>query len=206
MNAWSEHQGLSVCLPLNNIDTDQLIPARFMSRPRTQGYGDVLLHDVRQNDNGQPDPNFVLNRHPDASVLVAGQNFGSGSSREAAAYALIDAGIKVVIAPSFADIFSANAVNNGLLPARISEANLAMLYSAIDEQAIPVNVSLNRSVIELKNHVVNFDIDSGSREKLINGWDDIDLTLKHQPIIKAYSDQRYSQNRWAWPDAGDSDV
>ena len=112
MAGWSTHTGTAVYLPRDNVDTDQLIPARFMSTPRSEGYGKFLLHDLRRDDRGDLDPDFPLNSHPDASVLIAGANFGSGSSREAAVYALVDAGFRAVIAPSFGDIFASNAVNN----------------------------------------------------------------------------------------------
>ena len=109
-------------LPLSNVDTDQLIPARFMSRPRSEGYGDFLLHDLRRGEAGALDPAFPLNAHPGAGILVARRNFGCGSSREAAVYALADFGFACVIAPSFGDIFASNAVNNGLLPATVPGA------------------------------------------------------------------------------------
>ena len=103
MSGWSKHIGSAVALDLENIDTDQLIPARFMSTPRSEGYAPFLLHDLRHEADGQLVPDFPLNRFPDASVLVARRNFGSGSSREAAVYALVDFGFRAVIAPSFGD-------------------------------------------------------------------------------------------------------
>lgn len=199
MSGWRKHEGLAVCLPLNNIDTDQLIPARFMSRPRVDGYGDFLFHDIRQNTNSQPDPKFVLNRHPQASVLITGQIFGSGSSREAAVYALVDAGIHVVIAHSFADIFAANAVNNGLLPACIKDTDLSLLNKMVGENILAASIDLAQSIICIAGLEVEFSIDSSSREKLINGWDDIDLTLKHQTLINDYSKHKYRHASWAWP-------
>ncbi len=117
MTGWTKIEGRAVALAQANVDTDQLIPARFMSAPRSAGYGAFLLHDARQDQ-----ADHVLNRHTRADVLITRRNFGSGSSREAAVYALVDFGIKAVFAPSFGDIFQSNAVNNGLLPARLSEA------------------------------------------------------------------------------------
>ena len=111
MAGWSEHSGFCLALPRDNIDTDQLIPARFMSAPRSAGYGDFLFHDMRRDADGAPDPTFPLNGAVDVSVLVTGRNFGTGSSREAASYALLDGGIRAVIAESFGDIFAANAIN-----------------------------------------------------------------------------------------------
>ena len=120
-------------LGIASIDTDQLIPARFMKRPRSEGYGGFLLHDLRRDEDGVEKPDFPLNRAPwsDAPILVARRNFGSGSSREAAVYALVDAGIRVVVAPTFGDIFAANAVQNGLLPAVIDEAEAEELLHVL---------------------------------------------------------------------------
>ena len=109
MAGWSTDKGMAVCLPQANIDTDQLIPARFMSVPRAQGYGRFLLHDMRREETGDLNADFPLNAQEGISVLVAGRNFGSGSSREAAVYALVDSGIRAVFAPSFGDIFASNA-------------------------------------------------------------------------------------------------
>ncbi len=121
MTGWTEHKGQATALDIENVDTDQLIPARFMSTPRADGYGGFLLHDLRFDSQGGPHADFPLNRNPETSILIGRRNFGSGSSREAAVYALADFGIRAVIAPSFGDIFAANCVNNGLLPAQVSE-------------------------------------------------------------------------------------
>lgn len=117
MSGWTTHTGAPLTLAQDNTDTDQLIPARFMSAPRSQGYGDFLLYDTRHHPDGTPNDHPLNHARP--TVLITGRNFGSGSSREAAVYALVDFGIRVVLAPSFGDIFASNAVNNGLLPARI---------------------------------------------------------------------------------------
>ena len=126
---------LGVALPAANVDTDQLIPARFMKEPRSVGYGQFLLHDVRHDEQGQRVPNVMLN-HPMASkaeVMVSRRNFGAGSSREAAVYALVDDGFRCVVAPSFGDIFASNAVNNGLLPAVVTEEAAEQLLQALAE-------------------------------------------------------------------------
>ena len=127
MGGWTKHSGLIVGLDRENVDTDQLIPARFMATPRSAGYGDVLLYDTCRDAADAPVPEFPINKYPSASIQVSRRNFGSGSSREAAVYALADFGFRVVVAPSFSDIFAGNAVNNGLLPARVDavEALLA---------------------------------------------------------------------------------
>ena len=201
MSGWTRHTGLAVALPVEGIDTDQLIPARFMSRPRSAGYGDYLLHDMRRTD-GALDPGFPLNR-PEAegaSILVAGRNCGAGSSREAAVYALIDAGFRAVIAPSFGDIFARNAVNNGLLPARVSEADAARLEEALtapDEGT----VDLDAGTIAVGGVMVGFDLDAVSREKLKRGWDDIDLTRAKAGAIAAHRAGLKDTRPWLWPRA-----
>ena len=199
MTGWTTHAGLAVCLALDDVDTDQLIPARFMSRPRADGYGDVLLHDLRRDGRGEPDPGFPLERHPEASVLIAGRNFGSGSSREAAVYALVDAGIRVVVASGFGDIFAANAVNNGLLPALVDEADRVRLHGAVGTGAVEATVSLERARLSLGSLTVAFELDDTRRAKLVNGWDDIDLTLAREADIARFSERRRREAGWVWP-------
>ena len=191
MSGWSTHAGLAVGLPMENIDTDQLIPARFMSAPRSEGYGRFLLHDVRGTEGFPLDAPGAEG----ASILVAGRNFGSGSSREAAVYALVDAGFRVVIAPSFGDIFAANAVNNGLLPAR---ADPAALWSVLPAR---LSVDLTAQTVTGAGVALRFDIDPVWREKILNGWDDIDLTASHRDEIRAFADARRAAAPWVWPAA-----
>lgn len=197
MTGWTTHQGRAVALPLENVDTDQLIPARFMSAPRSAGYGGFLLHDLRR-DGGALRPEFPLNQPQaqGASVLVARRNFGGGSSREAAVYALVDAGFRVVIAPSFGDIFSGNAVNNGLLPARVAEAEVERLLAACPTELV---VDLEGLTIAGVGEEIGFSLDPVWRQKLINGWDDIDLTASHRAAIAAYAEARRKQKPWIWP-------
>jgi len=199
VKGWSTHTGLAVRLALDDVDTDQLIPARFMSRSRADGYGDQLLHDLRRDARGEPDPDFPLARHPQASVLIAGRSFGSGSSREAAVYALVDAGIRVVVASGFGDIFAANAVNNGLLPARVDEVDRVRLDDAVGERAVRAAVSLERATVSLDALTVAFELDDTRRTKLINGWDDIDLTLAREADIARFRERRRREASWAWP-------
>lgn len=187
-------------LALDNVDTDQIIPARFMKRSRAEGYGPVLLHDLRFDEAGTPRPDFVLNtpRHAGAKVLVAGRNFGSGSSREAAVYALWDYGIRCVIAPSFGDIFASNAVKNGLLPARVSEDDAATLQawlnSANDTQ---LQVDLESCTITAGGQTIPFSIDPVRRTQLLNGWDDIDLTRERAAAIASFRTARAQAEPWA---------
>ncbi len=198
MAGWTRHQGLAVGLPFENVDTDQLIPARFMSAPRSEGYGKFLLHDLRHDADGAPVPDFPLNdpAAQGASVLVARRNFGGGSSREAAVYALVDGGFRVVIAPSFGDIFAGNAVNNGLLPARVSEAEAEALLEALP---VDLAVDLEACTITAGDRVIEFAIDPVWRTKLINGWDDIDLTRAHAQEITDFIAARRGARPWIWP-------
>lgn len=197
MTGWTHHTGLAAGLPLEGIDTDQLIPARFMSAPRSAGYGGFLLHDLRR-DGDRLRADFPLNQPQatGASVLIARRNFGGGSSREAAVYALVDAGFKVVVAPSFGDIFASNAVNNGLCPARVAEADVERLLTACP---VPLTVDLNRLAILGVGEAIGFALDPVWRQKLMHGWDDIDLTASHAAAISAFADERRAQAPWVWP-------
>lgn len=189
MSGWTRHEGLAVGLPRQRIDTDQLIPARFMARPRSAGYGQFLLHDLR----AEPDFPLAAPEARGASILVTGRDFGGGSSREAAVYALVDAGFRVVIAPSFGDIFAANAVNNGLLPARAATADLLGRLPA------RLRVDLQTQTITGAGLELPFTIDRVSVTKLINGWDDIDLTTVHRAAIAAFAARRKASAPWLWP-------
>lgn len=199
MNGWTTHTGRAIALDLENVDTDQLIPARFMSTPRSEGYGPFLMHDMRHDSDGKPLPDFPLNRWPNASVLVTHRNFGSGSSREAAVYALIDFGIRAVIAPSFGDIFRSNAVNNGLLPAQVApEVTEAMIARLADGEAV-AEIDLSSQSLTVGDQTARFDLDGVWREKLVNGWDDIDLTKKHGAEIAAFRAELFDMRPWAFP-------
>lgn len=193
MSGWCKIDGQAVALDQANVDTDQLIPARFMSQPRSAGYGDFLLHDMRGDD-----PDHILNRHR-ADVLITRRNFGSGSSREAAVYALVDFGIRAVFAPSFGDIFSGNAVNNGLLPARLSEDQIDQLIGQLGRDAQQVSVDLETGKAVIGGIAVDFDLDPVWQQKLINGWDDIDLTARHHERIKTFRAARVAAHPWALP-------
>jgi 3-isopropylmalate/(R)-2-methylmalate dehydratase small subunit len=188
-------------LPLANVDTDQLIPARFMKRPRSAGYGDFLLHDLRFDAEGAPRPDFPLNHaaRQGARVLVARRNFGGGSSREAAVYALVDYGIRCVLAPSFGDIFSSNAVNTGLLPARITEEAAEALLAWLEGNGDAMTVDLEARQVKAGDQVIDFAIDPVWRTKLLNGWSDIDLTLSHGEAIEAFAQADAARRPWVLP-------
>lgn len=189
-----------VGLPHANVDTDQLIPARFMKEPRSVGYGQFLLYDVRRDAQGVLESDFALNR-PHASraeVLVARRNFGAGSSREAAVYALVDDGFRCVIAPSFGDIFASNAVNNGLLPAVVAEEDAERLLQALEGDEM-VRVDLNEQRIRIGTLAVGFDINPVWRTRLLNGWDDIDMTRQHDRNIDEFANTYAERFPWAQP-------
>lgn len=199
MSGWRNYTGTAIALDVENIDTDQLIPARFMSTPRAQGYGGFLLHDMRFDADGTPVADAPLNRHPGASVLVTQRNFGTGSSREAAVYALVDFGIRAVIAPSFGDIFAANAVNNGLLPARVAPEVAMAMIAQLGDDAGDARLDLTAQTVTVAGHTVPFTLDPVWREKLINGWDDIDLTAQHAREIAAHRARASQMQPWAFP-------
>ena len=196
MPGWTVHEGAALGLDRESVDTDQLIPARFMVTPRAEGYGRFLLHDLRYDADGTPVADFPINRHPEASILVSRRNFGSGSSREAAVYALVDFGIRVVIAPSFGDIFAGNAVNNGLLPARVDSVD--DLLDALGQETLAARADLETQTVTVGDTTLPFQIGSAAREKLINGWDDIDLTRTHGDAIAAFRAARAAAAPWAF--------
>lgn len=189
-------------LGLANVDTDQLIPARFMKRSRAEGYGPYLLHDLRFNEAGGARQGFPLSDpgFAGAKVLVARRNFGTGSSREAAVYALWDFGIRCVVAPSFGDIFASNAVKNGLLPALVSDEAAEQLLAYLAATTAPeLTVDLETKRVAGGQLSVPFDIDPVRRQQLLNGWDDIDLTLQHLPEIEGYANRRNRERPWVKP-------
>lgn len=187
-------------LPQANIDTDQLIAARFMSRPRSEGYGDYLLHAQRFDDDGNQRPECPLNqpRYAGSAVIVALRNFGSGSSREAAVYALVDFGIRCVIAPSFGDIFASNAVNNGLLPAVVTEADTEQLLARLAHDA-RLRIDLAARTITAGEVIISFRIDPVWQMKLLNGWDDLDLTASYGADIDCFFERDRQLRPWAQP-------
>lgn len=197
---------VSIACPLDraNIDTDQLIPARFMKRSRAEGYGDYLLHDLRRDDAGALDPRFPLNdpRWSGAQILIAGRNFGGGSSREAAVYALADFGIRCVIAPSIGDIFGNNAINNGLLPVILAESDCRRLSDLVRQGDGVLTVDLEAQEIRCGTAGMAFAIDPVRRMKLLNGWDDIGLTASRSADIAAFRRRDGVSRPWAYPAPG----
>jgi 3-isopropylmalate/(R)-2-methylmalate dehydratase small subunit len=188
--------------PLNlpNINTDMILPARYLKLPRSPELGRVLFYDLRRDARGDEDPNFLLNQPiwRDAKILIAGRNFGGGSSREAAVYALYEAGFRCVIAPSFGDIFSHNCVKNGLLAAVVAEADATELNAAAAADSnLPVTVDLEQQTITRGNRRFRFAIDPVGRSQLLNGWDDVDLTESHRDRIAAFAAADRTRRPWA---------
>jgi len=177
-------------LPIENIDTDQIIPARFLKATTREGFGDNLFRDWRYNADDTPKADFVLNNptYADTQILVAGKNFGMGSSREHAAWAIHDYGFKVVISSFFADIFKNNALNTFVLPAQVSDAFLAEIFKAIDaDPHTPITVDLANQTITLANGLnESFDINTYKKTCLMNGYDDIDYLLSLKEEIKRF--------------------
>ena len=189
-------------LDLPNVNTDQILPARFLKVPRSAELGRLLFYDLRRDAGGAERPDFPLNQPiwRDAKILVAGRNFGGGSSREAAVYALYEAGIRCVIAPSFGDIFAENAVKNGLLAAVFSESQVIELSAAISaEPARPLTVDLEQQAVVCGNRTLDFAIDPVSRNQLLNGWDDVDLTESYKDRITAFKTADRTRRPWARP-------
>ena len=189
-------------LMVPNVNTDQILPARYLKLPRSRGLGSVLFHDFRRDAEGNERADFPLNQeaYRDAKILLAKRNFGGGSSREAAVYALFDHGFRCVIAPSFGDIFAQNAVKNGLLTAVVLEpeiTELAAVVSANPEQEM--NVDLERQMISCANLSCAFTIDPVSRNQLLNGWDDVDLTDIYREQIATFRTKDKSFRPWVTP-------
>lgn len=191
------HRGVVAPLNRPNIDTDQIIPKQFLKRIERTGFGEFLFYDWRYGEDGKPNPEFVLNRPPytQASILVTGPNFGCGSSREHAPWALMDFGIRVVIAASFADIFYQNCFKNGLLPLTLPQPEVDRIFQAI-EQADPgtglyLTVDVERLLVHDDRHQLEipFALDPYLQETLLHGLDDIARTLKHEALIAAYEAQ-----------------
>ncbi len=180
----------AVPLPIENIDTDQIIPARFLKATTRDGFGENLFRDWRYDKAGQPKADFVLNNPKySGSILVGGMNFGSGSSREHAAWAILDYGFKVVVSSFFADIFKANTLNNGLLPVQVSAAFLSKIFSAIEnDPAASLKVDLAEQLISIEatGESESFDINPYKKKCLLNGYDDIDYLLKIKDKIAEF--------------------
>lgn len=179
----------AVPLSIENIDTDQIIPARFLKAITREGFGDNLFRDWRYDSNGNPKTDFVLNNPTySGKILVAGKNFGCGSSREHAAWAIYDAGFRVVISSFFADIFKNNALNNALLPVQVSDAFLKKVFAVIEKDpGVHIKVDLEKQTVTLPDGASeSFEINPYKKACLINGYDDIDYLLSLHDEIKQF--------------------
>ena len=184
----------AIPLAIENIDTDQIIPARFLKATDKKGFGDNVFRDWRFDKNGNTNTAFSLNNSSySGSILIAGDNFGCGSSREHAAWALVGYGFKVIVSSFFADIFKGNALNNGLLPLQVTPSFLAILMKTVQENPeTKIEVDLENQTISLSDTNVyeNFDIDPYKKTCMINGYDDIDYLLSKKEMIEAFEIQR----------------
>ena len=190
--------------PINqtNLNTDQILPARYLKWTRAMGIGKVLFQDLRFDAEGKENPDFPVNKPAwrNAKIVVGARNFGCGSSREAAVYALYDYGVRCVIAPSFGDIFSGNAIQNGLVLAMVTDDEAAEIMAALQRAPeLPVTVDLERQVIVCGNRTYNFSIDPVRRMRLLNGWDDIALTESYRDRIATFKADDQARRPWAIP-------
>ncbi len=182
-------QSRAIPLPAENIDTDQIIPARFLKSIDRKGFGNNLFRDWRFNvHTGELNPEFVLNKPQfTGEILVAGNNFGCGSSREHAAWALTDYGFKVIVSSYFADIFKGNALNNGLLPVKVSEDFLkAILEGITNDPQLEIKVDVEQQAVIFNGRTENFELDSYKKICLLNGYDDIDFLISRKEAIKEF--------------------
>ena len=195
----------AIAIDMPNVDTDQIIPARFLWRSRGDGFGDLLFNDLRTDPSGAQKPDFILNRPEAASaqILVADRNFGCGSSREHAVWALIDAGFRVVIAPSFGDIFFNNSFKNGLLPIVLPEARCQALRAALHRApGAPLSVDLESQTVTGPAGINDgggndhFDVDPFRKRLLLSGMDDITFTMTQQESIAAFEDRYRADLPW----------
>lgn len=192
MSSFTEMKGKVAAMDRTNVDTDQIIPKQFLKRIEKTGFGQYLFYDWRYKPNGELDESFELN-HPDtkgASILIANENFGCGSSREHAPWALLDYGFKVIIAPSFADIFKQNCLKNGILPVVLPEKDVSYLLKKASGPAYELTVSLEQKrIYDDQGFEAEFNITPYWYNMLLNGWDEIELTLQLEGSIKVFEEK-----------------
>lgn len=189
MKAFTNIRSSFVPLPIENIDTDQIIPARFLKATTREGFGKNLFRDWRyfQDDESQPKPDFVLNQQQySGEILVAGKNFGCGSSREHAAWSVIDYGFSVVVSSFFADIFKNNALNNGLLPVQVSDEFLQKIFLLDPTDTLSIDLQNQTISIDKSGESASFEISEYKKTCLLNGYDDIDYLINMRPEIEAF--------------------
>lgn len=200
MKPISGHSGIAAPLPLSDINTDLIYPQQFLRKPDREAMGQFLFHSLRYRPDGTPDPDFILNQEPydAATILVAGRNFGSGSSREHAPWALKSFGFRCLIAPMFADIFRANCVNNGIMPLAVDEADLASLLGAVENpQEARLSVDLERREIQhARLGTLRFAINDSDRDRLLKGKDLIADALGEIEAIEAHERKSAAEAPW----------
>ena len=201
MEKFNTLQGIAAPFPMVNVDTDRIIPARFLKTIKKTGLGKNLFNELRYNGDGSEKPEFILNKpaYREARILVAGDNFGCGSSREHAPWALIDFGIRCVIAPSFADIFNNNASKNGMLLIALPQETVDRLMEDAEKGGnARLSVDLEKQqIVRPDGEVIDFDIDPFKKHCLLNGLDDIALTLQKDDRIGAFEEARKAAHPWA---------
>jgi 3-isopropylmalate/(R)-2-methylmalate dehydratase small subunit len=203
MEPFTHVSAVAAPLDLPNVDTDRIIPARFLRKPRDVGYGQFCFHDMRRRPDGTDDPAFVLNQsaYRDARILVAAENFGCGSSREGAVWALAGRGMRAVIAPSFGDIFHENCLRNGLLPVRLPAATVEALRRMLhDAPGATVTIDLPAQTVAGPDGMSHrFDIDPFRKQALLEGLDEVGLTLRRAAEIDAFETRHAAEWPWAMP-------
>ncbi|MDM1496294.1 3-isopropylmalate dehydratase small subunit [Myroides odoratimimus] len=188
MQALTKITSTATPLAIENIDTDQIIPARFLKSINREGFGDNLFRDWRYNNDGSEKKDFSLNNPKYAGeILIAGNNFGCGSSREHAAWALSDYGFKVIVSSYFADIFKTNALNNGVLPIMVSKEYLSYLFNEVQNNpSVQIDVDVEQQSITVNNQKEHYELDPYKKICLLNGYDDIDFLIAKKDAIKSF--------------------
>ena len=200
MERFTTVTGTVAPLPIANVDTDQILPARFLRKPRDAGYGRFLLHDLRFDGSGVARPDVPMNRpaFAEATILAALDNFGCGSSREGAVYALVDHGFRVILAPSFGDIFYSNALKNGLLCVAVPVPSLRALIDRTLSSPVEITVDLPAQTVTLPGGTHHrFEIDDFRKDCLIRGLDELAMTLALDDRIRSFEDRRRAEAPWA---------
>lgn len=204
MQKFTTLKAIAAPMPLINVDTDMIIPKQFLRTIKRTGLGKNLFNDMRYDEAGNELPEFILNKpeYRKAQILVAGENFGCGSSREHAPWALLDFGIRCVIASSYADIFYNNCFKNGILPVTLPQADVDVIMKrAQDFPSEAITVDLEKQTVTAGNHVASFDIDPFRKHCLLGGLDDIGLTLQNEGEIKTYEQDNRANKPWLWQNA-----
>lgn len=200
MKPFTTLKAIAAPLEMINVDTDIIIPKQFLKTVKRTGLGVSAFYNIRYDDNGAPLPDFVLNKpeYKDAEILITGENFGCGSSREHAPWALLDMGYRCIIAPSFADIFFNNSFKNGILPIELPQEQVdALMQSALDNPDAQIEIDLEKQTITRGNKFsFDFEIDPFRKHCLLNGLDDIGLTLEKKTHIETFEDKRSAEQPW----------